>query len=258
MSQVSGGDFLVNLGASLVLALLSFVAGWAVTNALSRQKLGYIRRIMPDRGGTIRIISPRIDVPEYESQTTARPTRLPVNNPLMPLQEGAAIARLSLAFRQVDSRVNVDVHLNAAPVNYDVLTVTVGGPAVNAATRSLVRSCFPSFAFPPEGVVIEFDGQVYDLSDVGAGEITEDYGFIAIARTGAESRTIALFGCFSHGTEMAAKTLLALHGNTAAIRAVRDADRAVIVVHGKVDGLRNFDVRIIAVANPPRDPALIE
>jgi len=44
MSQVSGGDFLVNLGTSLVLALLSFVAGWAATNARSRQKLGYIRR----------------------------------------------------------------------------------------------------------------------------------------------------------------------------------------------------------------------
>src|SRR5262245_7308726 len=258
MSRVSGGDFLVNLGASLVLALLSFVAGWAVTNARSRQRLGYIRRIMPDSGGTIRIISPRIDVPSYESQITGRPTRLPANNPLMPLQEAAAIARLSLAFRQLDSRVNVDIHLNAAPVNEDVLTVTVGGPAVNAATRSLVHSCFPSFAFPPEGVVIEFDGRAYDLRDVGAGEITEDYGFIAIARTGAESRTIALFGCSSHGTEMAAKTLLSLHGNPAATRAVRDADRAVIVVHGQVDGLRNFDVRIIAVTTPPPDRALTE
>ena len=244
------GDLLVNLAAGLVILISGVISGWILERIRRQRKLGHLRRLLP-KERKVQIIVPAMNVHGYVRHNDGRSSRLPRNNPLMPMQESAAVARLALVIRRLSEKCSVDIVTADSYRDDYFLTVCFGGPAVNRTTGLFIPSQFPQLSYPhsvKKGTpdVLRFLDSEYTPSYDHEGQITSDYGYIVLYYQEDRSH-VFLFGNWSHGTEMATKFLVSDAARVPLENLIRNRLRAVVVVHGEVRGLSNGAIRLVAV-----------
>jgi hypothetical protein len=158
------------------------------------------------------------------------------------MAEGGAIAELAGTLRMIGVR-NLSIVAQHDYQDTPSLTFVIGGPSVNQVTGALLTRSFPLFELRYPQHVARYGTTNFIPAKGPTGSLTDDYGFIAHARSPAGHSIIALFGVWAPGTRIAVDTLL--HGTRRRTPAWRDIDARrtfLAVSHAFLDDLIQRDL----------------
>lgn len=178
----------------------------------------------------VQILLPEFGVKRFTPIGSTQQASIPGNVKVLPLAEGTAVATLVAALHRAGIR-NVEISdASSGAISSSGLTILIGGPSVNILTRGYLAASFPEFSIRYPQHIVSY-GSTKFQPELRGGELTEDFGFIAIRRTAAGSVVIALLGVWALGTQIATDVL---------IDAARHPTLAI--------GLRTFRERVFAVS----------
>ncbi len=218
-------DILFSVAGSGIWFAVGALAAWSIKVAREHFKRGHIRNFIGDET-RLRIVVSNVAHPEmgrlmrigrYRGHADFMRAQ-PANVLFSPTAEGAAIARLYLAFHQAARwrdrlfRRELQVHLETAqafsPMDARDPFVCVGGPSLNDVSRQLIQSCIPQFdiRYPEHQVWI--GEAMWREPGRRDGRLIEDYGFALCGRTPLGTPFIVLWGTYALGTLIAARAFL--------------------------------------------------
>src|SRR2546423_2994288 len=210
-----------------------------------RRQLGHLLKLAAQR--QVQLVVPGFELREFSVQGSGAIARIPPNVRVMPMAEGAAIADLVRTLRGLGiddiALVTQDAFRADAP-----LTISVGGPSVNSVTRAILSQRFPQFTLHYPEHRVTYGSTSLDPELDSDGNLTEDYGFVAITTTAAGERAVLLYGIWAHGTRIATTALLrCISRGSDASDAIYRRDSFILVAHAEVDGLEQAETQIVGM-----------
>lgn len=244
-------DLIGAAAGSLAVAGATLVGRHGIEAARGRRRHGHLARLIDRRQG-INVVLPSIPIESFPVRHLSEPEATlhasPPNVLFMPLNEGVAIGRLSLALRSVAGKAPVNF-VSCERFNADERPIiSIGGPSVNVISGRLLEEWAPSFAVDyPDATCARIGSTTFGVAYNSRKEVTEDWGFILTTRSRANDQPlIVLCGVLAFGTQIATQALMDLRRlHATAAQAIASKDPAMIVVNGKVDGfgVHDLDVR---------------
>ena len=164
----------------------------------------------------------------------------------MPMAEGGAIAQIVTMLHWIGCR---DYHL-VPQEGFDDdanLTISVGGPSVNAVSANILQTYFPAFRIEYPGHVASYGTMTFDSAKAADGTLREDYGFIASVTGQSGRRYVVLCGVWAMGTQIATDALLNLPRDSEVSNDLRHDRNVFAVTHGTVTGLSHGHAEVVGV-----------
>ncbi|MFC9977140.1 hypothetical protein ACFVH6_40190 [Spirillospora sp. NPDC127200] len=225
-------DFALDVAANLAIAILGFTFGALFNRLRVTRRLRHVERLVPaNRRVQLVLPSARIDSFHIKGQQGERAAQ-PPNVLMMPMPEGNGIAELVLALRALARRVDILLTTDEAVSPDCKLTISIGGPSVNLATRRLI-GFHPQFQISYPEHVATHGAVTYDPERTLDGKLLEDYGFVLVHNDNGHT-TIVCCGVWGTGTEAAIKGLLNLRDRKLA-RQLRTCRNLFLAFHTRID-----------------------
>jgi len=238
-------SLIVGVIAGILVSLLGASAKKLADMARYRRNFGYLYALLAG-AKRIQIVVPSLEAPVFVPQGTTQIAKVPKNVKVMPLAEGTAIAQLVSALHRLR---NADVQIVSQENYQDTggLTISVGGPSLNSVSRILLDYSFPKFSIKYPEHIASYGSTTFSPSTNSEGDLTEDYGFVAVGRTVGGSRGVVICGVWAFGTQIAAASLLHLPRKSEARRLFVRKEDFFMVSHARVNGLWPGNVEIVEI-----------
>ncbi len=242
--DVTVGDIVGNVAASIVVALAAFTVGLLAERYRGRRALDHMKWLV-GRAQNVQIVLPSFGIESLPIPHLGVEARFPANVMLMPMAEGVAIAKLTDGIRAVSRRCSFRMHPATEYDSSAAMTFCIGGPSVNAVSRKIIEEQFSEF----EILYPEHEGRYgsthfrprRDTEDT----LREDYGFVFVHWRSPTECSVILCGVWAMGTDMAARGLLELGKHHDALALLRERKNCLFTYYGKVEGFTGGEISLI-------------
>lgn len=228
--------------ANVIVGMVSFSAGRYWIRLKEKKKLDHLSFITST--GRLRIALPQLKVEYWELEELQTKSIQPPNVPLMPMAEGAAIARLISAIHRYKGACQIDFFTSNGAASDSVPIVSIGGPSVNPVSKTIISEHFPNFKL----IYPEHRAKLGSLEFIPEfqpdGSLKDDYGFIFVVPNEGGENMVVLCGVWGTGTEMAARAFIDLKMNKEAAELLRLRRKCLFVAKGIV---RDFSATNVSI-----------
>lgn len=228
-------DLLVNLLASLIFAILAFGAGWSTRKLKDWRNLAHIIRFIGD-ADCIKIVVPGTKATSFRvvHEGQSHEVTVPDNVLAMGMSEGQAMGEIISAIRKISPQKKILI-VPAPHFDDDGLPfISIGGPSINTVSRRYSARFFPSFVIKYPEHFAKWPDSVSYNPHIENGSLTEDFGFVFHGTEGT-TRFILIFGVWTFGTLIAARSFLALRRNSDFCQAMFRMSDVAMTVQANVD-----------------------
>jgi len=223
-----------------IVAIVAFFVGRAFEQVKRRRNLGHFRTLVGrDRDAGIKIVFPsnRDAKPDGDMQLE--------NAVSMSLAEGAAIARLIQALRDVRPTASIRLAESHDFADDGRPFISVGGPSVNRVSAQLIERFCPGFQVDNSLHTATFEAVSYSAA-VRLKNLTRDFGFILSGHTEKGTRFAVIFGITPFGANIAARAYIGLKTLSHEHRRLVAGHRMLFITSADVDG---YGLAVFSVSN---------